>query len=444
MTIKDVEKITGMTAKSIRYYESKGLISVARRENDYRNYTEEDVETLRQIRLLRYLEFTVEEIRGMLHMEEEDVAQALKERAAKFVELREQNEKKQEIALALAKDYRKGKVDISEYNEVIDFLESEDGEELRRALSDVFCSSLSGVIAETIMLSGPILWLFLNVYRKMYSILLFNAVAAIICTSLITSTWIYYLQYRKDHKSQAKEKDKKDSLAFPIMLVCIVAAIVLIASVFVAIDELIAPADYLFGEMAHWASTFLMLLIIGMVILLAGMIMRKLNIKRAESIQEWLELWDCFGKWKVIVVLAICVIVYCCLTSSTYVTESKIICHTPLHPAGITYAYEDVAHVKTGFGHKYFAILEYKKKGGFYYIVTMEDGRKVTFSQPNVNEDIERYMDDSYLELEEFDRRLMEYGIEKESDERDWEACDMDQQYVDRFLRIIRNEGSAQ
>lgn len=36
MTIKDVEKRTGLTAKSIRYYESKGLITVARNDdNDY-------------------------------------------------------------------------------------------------------------------------------------------------------------------------------------------------------------------------------------------------------------------------------------------------------------------------------------------------------------------------------------------------------------------------
>lgn len=37
MQIKDVEKLTGLTAKSIRFYEAKGLIKVERNEeNSYR------------------------------------------------------------------------------------------------------------------------------------------------------------------------------------------------------------------------------------------------------------------------------------------------------------------------------------------------------------------------------------------------------------------------
>lgn len=47
MKINDVEKITGLTAKAIRLYESKGLISVTRKENGYRSYTEDDVKLLK-------------------------------------------------------------------------------------------------------------------------------------------------------------------------------------------------------------------------------------------------------------------------------------------------------------------------------------------------------------------------------------------------------------
>ncbi len=38
MKISEVEKITGLTAKAIRLYEEKGLISVERRDNSYRDY----------------------------------------------------------------------------------------------------------------------------------------------------------------------------------------------------------------------------------------------------------------------------------------------------------------------------------------------------------------------------------------------------------------------
>ena len=48
MKINDVEKITGLSRKAIRLYESKGLISVSRDENTYRNYSSEDVEKLKK------------------------------------------------------------------------------------------------------------------------------------------------------------------------------------------------------------------------------------------------------------------------------------------------------------------------------------------------------------------------------------------------------------
>ena len=69
MTIKEVEKQTGLTAKSIRYYESKNLITVERNaENDYRSYSEAEINRLKKIKLLRYLEFSVEEVKTMLDM----------------------------------------------------------------------------------------------------------------------------------------------------------------------------------------------------------------------------------------------------------------------------------------------------------------------------------------------------------------------------------------
>ena len=41
MRIKDVEQRTGLTRKSIRFYEAKGLLNVKRTENTYRDYDEE-------------------------------------------------------------------------------------------------------------------------------------------------------------------------------------------------------------------------------------------------------------------------------------------------------------------------------------------------------------------------------------------------------------------
>ena len=49
MKISEVEKTTGLTAKAIRLYEVKGLISVGRKENSYRDYSESEVNTLEKI-----------------------------------------------------------------------------------------------------------------------------------------------------------------------------------------------------------------------------------------------------------------------------------------------------------------------------------------------------------------------------------------------------------
>ena len=65
MTIKELEERTGMTRANIRYYEQEGLLVPARKENGYRSYSEEDCEDLLKIKLLRQLQFSLQEIRAL-------------------------------------------------------------------------------------------------------------------------------------------------------------------------------------------------------------------------------------------------------------------------------------------------------------------------------------------------------------------------------------------
>lgn len=66
MQIKDVERITGMPRANIRYYEKQGLLNLAlRNEFNYREYTQEDVEQLQRIRVLRMLEVSMEDIKAV-------------------------------------------------------------------------------------------------------------------------------------------------------------------------------------------------------------------------------------------------------------------------------------------------------------------------------------------------------------------------------------------
>lgn len=63
MKINEVERITGLTPKAIRLYEDKGLIRVSRNENGYRNYSEENIATLKCIKFLRSAGITLTDIK---------------------------------------------------------------------------------------------------------------------------------------------------------------------------------------------------------------------------------------------------------------------------------------------------------------------------------------------------------------------------------------------
>ncbi len=71
MNIREVEIKTGLTRANIRYYEKEGLLRTVRSENGYRDYTEENVESLLRIRLMRELGISIEEIRRLQAREEE-------------------------------------------------------------------------------------------------------------------------------------------------------------------------------------------------------------------------------------------------------------------------------------------------------------------------------------------------------------------------------------
>lgn len=63
MKIRYVEELVGMTKKNIRFYEEQGLLSVERAENGYREYGQEDVCRLKQVKLLRKLGISIEDIK---------------------------------------------------------------------------------------------------------------------------------------------------------------------------------------------------------------------------------------------------------------------------------------------------------------------------------------------------------------------------------------------
>jgi len=65
MTIKEMEARTGLDRANIRFYEKEGLLAPGRLANGYRDYTEQDADTLLRIKLLRSLHISLDEIRAL-------------------------------------------------------------------------------------------------------------------------------------------------------------------------------------------------------------------------------------------------------------------------------------------------------------------------------------------------------------------------------------------
>lgn len=66
MKINQVEQTVGITKKNIRFYEEQGLLHPSRNlENGYRDYSDADIHVLFQIKLLRKLSVSIDDIRKL-------------------------------------------------------------------------------------------------------------------------------------------------------------------------------------------------------------------------------------------------------------------------------------------------------------------------------------------------------------------------------------------
>ena len=74
MKIKEVSQLTGLSKKTIRFYEEEGLITPEKTYQNgraYRCYTQADIQALDEVALLRRARFSVEEIKTILSAPEE-------------------------------------------------------------------------------------------------------------------------------------------------------------------------------------------------------------------------------------------------------------------------------------------------------------------------------------------------------------------------------------
>lgn len=94
-TAGELARVLGVSARTVRFYDEKGILApVGHSESGYRIYDETSVEKLQKILMLRFLDFSLEQIRGIMgEGDGQDVRQSLKEQERLLVERKEHMER---------------------------------------------------------------------------------------------------------------------------------------------------------------------------------------------------------------------------------------------------------------------------------------------------------------------------------------------------------------
>lgn len=125
MTIKEVENLSGLTRANIRFYEAEGLLVPQRLANQYRDYTEENLETLKRIKLLRSLRMSLEDIKA-LHAGGRELTDMLDRHLAQLKQEKEDIEGSREICEIMRRDgVRYQTLDAQRYLDALESLASQ-------------------------------------------------------------------------------------------------------------------------------------------------------------------------------------------------------------------------------------------------------------------------------------------------------------------------------
>ena len=93
MKINEVIQQVDLTKRAIKYYEEQGLLSINKDENSYRNYTEEDINILKEISVYRKLGISIKDIKTLLEKKDDQLLNNIyKEKINKLEEYKNEAE----------------------------------------------------------------------------------------------------------------------------------------------------------------------------------------------------------------------------------------------------------------------------------------------------------------------------------------------------------------
>lgn len=97
-TIKEFSQLTGVSAVSLRYYDKEGILPSKRMENGYRYYDQGDLLIVKNLVVLKYAGFSLEDIRILTSLYHEPEGQECNDKANEVLE-RNAKEMKERIRM---------------------------------------------------------------------------------------------------------------------------------------------------------------------------------------------------------------------------------------------------------------------------------------------------------------------------------------------------------
>lgn len=423
MRIKEVEKATGLTAKAIRMYESKGLLTVAREsENDYRDYSEEDVQRLKTIAVLRRLDIPVKEIK-----EWTDGQMPLKDLIARVSYQARTAEAEQKAKAGLTGELLQILEEDAEADLPGAIEEAEELQSLYRELDDLheqIQGNLFWPVFSTVIAMGPVGWTFIRIYLGQAENAIWTLLISLLIIPFVCNRWFRYFQVEKKKR---KATGCVSGVIFVVLGVLLAMGSVVLVTIVQKRIFLPGSGMYIFRNV--W--TFVALIFP----LLELWIAMDMDTEEDEDPEEKEKLG-----WKgwLFVIGVNLIVYYCCIVSVSVYSGGVITRHTVFNPAGHTYSLSDIAHVETGFRGGLSTLLPWNEKGDFYYEITFTDGKTENWTDLNgAGDSVE---EDPWLLILELDRQLMDAGVEKISNWENREHFKYDPSCLEIADEILNNQ----
>lgn len=419
MRIKEVEKTTGLTAKAIRLYESKGLVSVGREsENDYRDYTEADVERLKTIAVLRQLDVPVKTIK-----EWSDGKVSLSSMIDEVCQQSREESKEQTLRLQMAERLGKA-VEKHPERSVSDLMQ--EVTELRAISQELdellHKQRLANPVWTSFMALGPVgMTIFWILSGAQPDQMLIGFAMSILSVLFAAFSWRQYLATAKS------ERDNGSVISMILVGVLTVVTMILLMMGLMQIQYALYVTDAKMIVLARDPWMWLVLLveaeIIGGYFAVRNRIWEKIRLNGRRLLATGLVLLLLNG-----------IVLYGFVTGTSVASDEGIMRYSFFDPDGEAFSYDDIVKVETGFGGKFLGLPMYGT-GDFYYKVTYKDG--TTEDWGGCTSD---YDEDTWLWMIRLDELVMASGAEKISSGENYQYCQMEQRYVDMLLQVIRNQ----